>query len=428
MASQEIPYRGPETIVDTPELRDLFHKRFPYVEYSPKALELTKAMIGIAALVEKLKTIERIPQGADGRRENLAEHSYMVALAAIEMARILELDIDIGTALGLGLNHDNTELITGDTNTFSQTEEERAEKEKREAVATAILDSELPPSLAAYTGTYEKGGSPEAAYIRAIDKLAPQAVNYAGHMRIIFDDLGVHDYDPEVLSEFHNRRNFDYYNRFGGDFPAVVAAHGLQSIFLEQKVARDRDALRSAKRERAPNETERKFLIDLESLSETLDLTNPEIKKELIKQFYVKPKEGESESRVRSIDDKVFQQTVKYPGTIQRKEDTTNLDHMTPRVFDVAFEEAGVGNVIVKTRYSVPLGNGLVAEVDIFHGALEGLATVEVEFNGRDALMKANDWTPPVWFGKELTSDGRFRNKNLTKINKIAELFTEEEA
>ena len=35
---------------------------------------------------------------------------------------------------------------------------------------------------------------------------------------------------------------------------------------------------------------------------------------------------------------------------------------------------------MVKTRYLVPLGGGLTAEVDVYEGELDGLLTAEVEF------------------------------------------------
>lgn len=55
-----------------------------------------------------------------------------------------------------------------------------------------------------------------------------------------------------------------------------------------------------------------------------------------------------------------------------------------------------------KTRYIVPLDNGLIGELDIFLGLLDGLAFVEVEF---DSEEKMNLFTPPDWFGKDITQE-----------------------
>ena len=68
------------------------------------------------------------------------------------------------------------------------------------------------------------------------------------------------------------------------------------------------------------------------------------------------------------------------------------------------------GRLITKTRYKIPLSTPegpLMAELDIFHGAHEGLRLVEVEFPDTAA---SNTFTPPAWFGEDVSSDRRYRN------------------
>lgn len=55
-----------------------------------------------------------------------------------------------------------------------------------------------------------------------------------------------------------------------------------------------------------------------------------------------------------------------------------------------------------KTRYIIPLENGLQGELDIFHGNLEGLAMVEVEFKSKEQMEK---FRAPEWFGKDVTQN-----------------------
>jgi CYTH domain-containing protein len=74
-----------------------------------------------------------------------------------------------------------------------------------------------------------------------------------------------------------------------------------------------------------------------------------------------------------------------------------------------------------KTRYRIDLqkltGNdlyqGLVAELDVFHGRHEGLLLVEVEFPNTDA---ANSFVPPDWFGEDVSSDPCYRNSFLASM------------
>ncbi len=70
-------------------------------------------------------------------------------------------------------------------------------------------------------------------------------------------------------------------------------------------------------------------------------------------------------------------------------------------------------DIIVKTRLFIPLDRGLTAELDVYHGKLDGLVVAEVEFPTEEA---ANLFEKPAWFGAEVTYDDRFRNKNLAKI------------
>ena len=72
------------------------------------------------------------------------------------------------------------------------------------------------------------------------------------------------------------------------------------------------------------------------------------------------------------------------------------------------------GNLVSKTRYRIPLEGGLTAELDLFHGLHEGLRLVEVEFPTTEA---ADRFTPPSWFGPDVSSDPRYRNSWLAFNN-----------
>ena len=65
------------------------------------------------------------------------------------------------------------------------------------------------------------------------------------------------------------------------------------------------------------------------------------------------------------------------------------------------------GRPVLKTRYKIPLDGGLTAELDIFHGVHDGLRLVEVEFPDTEA---SDAFTPPDWFGEDVSADRRYRN------------------
>ena len=83
---------------------------------------------------------------------------------------------------------------------------------------------------------------------------------------------------------------------------------------------------------------------------------------------------------------------------------------MTASEFDALWGEAEAIS-LEKTRHVVPIGE-LKAEVDVFEGWLEGLMMVEVEF---ESAAEARAFSPPGWFGKDVTDDPRYLNQNLAR-------------
>lgn len=67
------------------------------------------------------------------------------------------------------------------------------------------------------------------------------------------------------------------------------------------------------------------------------------------------------------------------------------------------------GRIISKMRYLIPYEDYTI-ELDIFRGFLKGLVFAEVEFPSEG---KSGEFTPPEWFGEDVTFDRRFSNNYL---------------
>jgi CYTH domain-containing protein len=79
-------------------------------------------------------------------------------------------------------------------------------------------------------------------------------------------------------------------------------------------------------------------------------------------------------------------------------------------------------NLIAKTRYIIPLQDGLKAELDVFAGKLSGLVFAEVEF---DSVERADAFCPPSWMIADVSDDKRYRNSYLSEVeNYSAENFS----
>jgi CYTH domain-containing protein len=148
-----------------------------------------------------------------------------------------------------------------------------------------------------------------------------------------------------------------------------------------------------------PKEIERKFLI--KSLPEDLEKY---AKKEIVQGYVAITPEG-TEVRLRQKGKKYFQ-TVKVGAGKTRGEYEIEI---TKEQFEALWDSTE-GKRVDKVRYDIPISDGLKIELDVYRGDLNGLYSAEVEFPDEAA---SNKFTPPDWFGKEVTEDKWYKNQNL---------------
>ncbi len=103
-------------------------------------------------------------------------------------------------------------------------------------------------------------------------------------------------------------------------------------------------------------------------------------------------------------DDYIF--TYKGSGLMVREE--YNLP-LTEEAFLHLLPKAD-GNIIQKVRYRIPLPSShLVGELDIFSEP-RPLTMIEVEFPDEESALS---FTPPDWFGEEVTQDPAYHNSRM---------------
>ena len=71
------------------------------------------------------------------------------------------------------------------------------------------------------------------------------------------------------------------------------------------------------------------------------------------------------------------------------------------------------GILISKTRYIIPLENGLKIELDHFKSPHEGLYLAEIEF---PSVEEAKAYVAPEWFGQDVTYDVDYHNSVMSQI------------
>jgi adenylate cyclase len=144
-------------------------------------------------------------------------------------------------------------------------------------------------------------------------------------------------------------------------------------------------------------EIERKFLIIKDKLPTLKNGIN-------IRQAYI-ANSPERNVRVRTKGEKAFL-TIKTKGKgIRRKE----FEYEIPYTDAEELFKICEGKIIDKTRYELHL-DGLLWELDVFHGVHQGLILAEVELESEDQQIEI-----PNWIGQEVSTDPRYYNASLAK-------------
>jgi len=146
-------------------------------------------------------------------------------------------------------------------------------------------------------------------------------------------------------------------------------------------------------------EIEKKYLV--EALPEQLN----QYRKSEIEQIYIST---EPVIRLRKTDTERTL-TIKGSGLLSREEYELAITHEQYEKLAAKIEKGT--SAIEKTRYYIPLDGALTAELDVYQGFLSGLLIVEVEFDTVDA---AKNFTPPKWFGVDVTEKSEYKNAVLT--------------
>lgn len=161
----------------------------PEVATSPDSTSLPPAQnddlarrLNFIIAADALKNVERRTFVSDGsRHENSAEHSWHLALAVLlfePLAR--ERNLNLQRALELALLHDLPEIGAGDTYVYDNVgRETQAAREQQAADEIfGLLPDKLNAQFRARWDEFEELKTPEAQFVRGLDRLLPILLNF----------------------------------------------------------------------------------------------------------------------------------------------------------------------------------------------------------------------------------------------------------
>jgi putative hydrolase of HD superfamily len=121
---------------------------------------------------ERLKTVTRTCWTSEGKQESTAEHTWRLCLFALSLRPWFP-ELDFGRVLGIAVVHDLGEAINGDISAVQQAgEPPKVEQERRDLLTLlAPAPDSVRQALAALWEDYNAAATPEAKFVKAIDKL-----------------------------------------------------------------------------------------------------------------------------------------------------------------------------------------------------------------------------------------------------------------
>lgn len=127
--------------------------------------------------------------------------------------------------------------------------------------------------------------------------------------------------------------------------------------------------------------------------------------KEILQGYIFKSKEGVVRLRKKGNEYYITVKSDLKDSKIARNEIESEI---TEELFNTLWVTTE-GKRLEKTRYEIPYEDKII-ELDIYHNNLNGLITVEVEF---ESLEDCEAFVPPEWFGKDVSEDSRYGNGSL---------------
>lgn len=201
--------------------------------------ETAEAVIALGKLVLDFSKIERATAHEDGTTaESDADHTVMLGVIACAVAHRYEPGLDVGKVAQFALVHDLVEVYAGDTNTFGiHFSTKDLDKESREAAALARIAAEFGSTLPWVHETieeYESLKSPEARFIKTLDKVLPKITNVINHgMRLRLRG------EADEFSAFCARQLEHLRASYGSDQEAALTLYQFLVTAVEAELSSD---------------------------------------------------------------------------------------------------------------------------------------------------------------------------------------------
>ncbi|NLJ94898.1 MAG: HD domain-containing protein [Clostridiaceae bacterium] len=139
-----------------------------------------KQQMQFALEIDKAKNVFRQTHlSGYGRKENVAEHSWHIALMAYTLKEYSNEEIDVAKVIVMCLLHDVVEIIAGDTYAYDteNKESQAAREDEAKEVLFSLLPEDQKQEFIALFDEFNAEETAEAKFARAMDNIQPIVLN-----------------------------------------------------------------------------------------------------------------------------------------------------------------------------------------------------------------------------------------------------------
>lgn len=150
--------------------------------------------------IDQLKTVIRQSYLVTGeRKENTAEHSWHVAVAAMLLCEYANEPVDRSRVVQMLLLHDIVEILAGDTYLYDSAglSDQSAREQEAAQKLFGLLPADQSQEFHQLWEEFESKSSPEARFAKSLDRLIPLLHNYENHGKSWLE----HGIQPEMVLE-----------------------------------------------------------------------------------------------------------------------------------------------------------------------------------------------------------------------------------
>jgi putative hydrolase of HD superfamily len=114
------------------------------------------------------------------REESTAEHSFSLAMSVLCFSQFSNQKVDVTKAVKMSLFHDLAEALLGDTFHYDKNTkpQEISEADALKQLLSPIADTALAMEIFELWNEFEHGQTPEAIFLRGLDRFLPMFHNY----------------------------------------------------------------------------------------------------------------------------------------------------------------------------------------------------------------------------------------------------------